>query len=112
VSDAIEQFREARLSARKGVVGTNRALGHLRALWSWAVRAARRTCCSTRPASIPLCTSTTTNDPHQALDMATPASRYQPSTRPYQGLEELEYPHHDWTAVITTCGRTATSGGR
>lgn len=43
--------------------------------------------------------------PHQALDMATPASRYQPSPRPYRGLEELVYPHHDWTAVITTCGR-------
>jgi putative transposase len=25
--------------------------------------------------------------------------------RPYHGLEELEYPLHDWTAVITTCGR-------
>jgi len=37
--------------------------------------------------------------------MATPASRYQPSARAYQGLEELEYPQHDWTAVITTCGR-------
>jgi hypothetical protein len=23
----------------------------------------------------------------------------------YRGLEELEYPGHDWTAVITTCGR-------
>jgi putative transposase len=43
--------------------------------------------------------------PHQALDMATPASRYQASPRPYAGLEELEYPAHDWTAVITTCGR-------
>ena len=43
--------------------------------------------------------------PHQALEMATPASRYQPSARAYQGLEELEYPRHDWTAVITTCGR-------
>src|SRR6187549_436203 len=43
--------------------------------------------------------------PHQALDMGTPASRYAPSTRPYQGLEELDYPFHDWTAVITTCGR-------
>jgi putative transposase len=43
--------------------------------------------------------------PHQALDMCTPASRYAPSTRPYQGLEELDYPFHDWTAVITTCGR-------
>jgi putative transposase len=37
--------------------------------------------------------------------MATPASRYQPSTRLHQGLEELECPQHDWTAVITTCGR-------
>ena len=37
--------------------------------------------------------------------MATPASRYQPSARVYQGLEELEYPGDDWTAVITTCGR-------
>jgi len=43
--------------------------------------------------------------PHQALDMCTPASRYAPSTRPYQGLAELDYPFHDWTAVITTCGR-------
>jgi putative transposase len=43
--------------------------------------------------------------PHQALDMKTPSSLYQPSTRPYQGLEELDYPFHDWTAVITTCGR-------
>jgi putative transposase len=37
--------------------------------------------------------------------MHTPASCYQPSPRPYAGLEELEYPAHDWTAVITTCGR-------
>lgn len=43
--------------------------------------------------------------PHQALDMATPASRYQPSTCPCEGLEELEYPGHDWTALITACGR-------
>src|SRR5688572_23555405 len=43
--------------------------------------------------------------PHQALDMQTPASRYTASRRPYEGLEELEYPTHDWTAIITTCGR-------
>ena len=43
--------------------------------------------------------------PHQALNMKTPSSLYQPSARPYRGLEELEYPGHDWTAVITTCGR-------
>jgi putative transposase len=43
--------------------------------------------------------------PHQALDMKTPSSLYVPSTRVYTGLEELDYPMHDWTAVITTCGR-------
>jgi putative transposase len=43
--------------------------------------------------------------PHQALDMQTPAARYTPSVRPYRGLEDLDYPFHDWTAVITTCGR-------
>jgi putative transposase len=49
--------------------------------------------------------------PHQALDMATRASRYQPSTRPYQGLvAELDYPTHDWTAVVTTCGRICYQG--
>ena len=43
--------------------------------------------------------------PHQALEMQTPASRYLPSDRAYGELEELEYPSHDWTAVITACGR-------
>ena len=48
--------------------------------------------------------------PHQALDMATPASRYQASTRPYRGVDELEYPTHDWTAVVTHCGRICYQG--
>jgi putative transposase len=43
--------------------------------------------------------------PTLAYPRSSPASRYQPSARAYQGLEELEYPRHDWTAVITTCGR-------
>jgi putative transposase len=43
--------------------------------------------------------------PHQALDMQTPASRYTASAQPYRGLEDLDYPFHDWTAIITTCGR-------
>jgi putative transposase len=43
--------------------------------------------------------------PHQALDMATPASRYTASPRLYRGVDELDYPLHDWTAIITTCGR-------
>jgi putative transposase len=33
--------------------------------------------------------------PRQALDMATPASRYEPTARPYRGLEKLEYPARD-----------------
>src|SRR5690606_200609 len=43
--------------------------------------------------------------PHEALAMKTPASQYQHSTRPYQGLSELEYPFHDKMIVVTECGR-------
>ena len=43
--------------------------------------------------------------PHQALNMQRPAERYVPSTRPYRGLPELDYPFHDRTATVTTCGR-------
>ncbi len=43
--------------------------------------------------------------PHQALDMATPASCYTPSSRGYRGVEDLDYPFLDWTAVVTRCGR-------
>jgi putative transposase len=30
---------------------------------------------------------------------------YAASTRPYRGLTDLAYPFHDWTAVVTQCGR-------
>ena len=43
--------------------------------------------------------------PHEALDMRVPADDYVRSPRPYRGLGDLEYPFHDWTAVVTTCGR-------
>jgi putative transposase len=43
--------------------------------------------------------------PHQALAMQTPGEVYTPSPRPYRGLDELDYPFHDWTATVTTCGR-------
>ena len=43
--------------------------------------------------------------PHQALDMRYPAELYQLSTRPYQGLSDLEYPFHDRTLIVTQCGR-------
>ena len=43
--------------------------------------------------------------PHQALNMRYPAERYVPSTRPYKGLPDLDYPFHDKTVTVTTCGR-------
>ena len=43
--------------------------------------------------------------PHQALGMKYPAEIYSTSARPYQGLGELEYPLHDRTIVVTSCGR-------
>ena len=43
--------------------------------------------------------------PHQGIDMKTPADLYRPSDRPYRGLPNLDYPLHDRTVTITTCGR-------
>ena len=43
--------------------------------------------------------------PHEALDMKCPAEVYQPSTRLYQGLPDLDYPFHDKVVVVTNCGR-------
>src|SRR6201993_1955232 len=43
--------------------------------------------------------------PHQALNMRCPAECYVPSSRPYAGLPELDYPFHDKTVTVTTCGR-------
>ena len=37
--------------------------------------------------------------------MKTPASLYEPSTRTYKGLPELQFPFYDRTVVITECGR-------
>jgi len=44
--------------------------------------------------------------PHEALDMKCPAAVYQPSTRTYQGLPDIDYPFHDKIIVVTNCGRT------
>ena len=43
--------------------------------------------------------------PHEALNMKCPAEVYQPSTRSYQGLPNIDYPFHDKTIVVTRCGR-------
>ena len=46
-----------------------------------------------------------TERPHQALAMKTPAEVYTPSTRPYRGLTEIDYPFHDRDVLVTACGR-------
>jgi putative transposase len=48
--------------------------------------------------------------PHQALDMHYPGELYTPSTRPYRGLDELDYPFHDETVTVTRCGRICFKG--
>jgi putative transposase len=42
--------------------------------------------------------------PHQALDMQCPVQRYQPSSRPYRGLLDLDYPFHDRNLVTGLAG--------
>ena len=46
-----------------------------------------------------------TDRPHQALGMKVPADLYARSPRVYRGLEELTYPFHDQTILVTRCGR-------
>lgn len=43
--------------------------------------------------------------PHEALEMRYPSEVYVPSTRPYEGLSEPDYPFHDRTIMVTNCGR-------
>ena len=43
--------------------------------------------------------------PHEALAMRTPAELCAPSSRPYQGLPEVQYPFHDRDILVTACGR-------
>jgi len=43
--------------------------------------------------------------PHEALGMKYPAEVYVPSSRPYEGLPPVDYPFHDRTIQITSCGR-------
>lgn len=46
-----------------------------------------------------------TERPHQALAMKPPAAVYTPSQKAYEGLPELDYPFHDKSVIVTTCGR-------
>ena len=46
-----------------------------------------------------------TERPHEALDMKVPDEIYAPSTRPYNGLPDVEYPLHDRDILVTSCER-------
>ena len=46
-----------------------------------------------------------TERPHQALAMRQPAELYAPSSRPYSGPPELDYPLHDRQSLVTARGR-------
>jgi putative transposase len=48
--------------------------------------------------------------PHQALAMKVPADVYARSPRVDRGLEELTYPFHDATVLVTQCGRICFKG--
>lgn len=48
--------------------------------------------------------------PHQGLDMQRPADLYRPSSRPYSGLPEVQYPFHDHTITVSACGRICFAG--
>ncbi len=43
--------------------------------------------------------------PHQALDMKYPNEIYKKSDRVYKGLPDLDYPLHDKTIFVSSCGR-------
>src|SRR5688572_7160661 len=48
--------------------------------------------------------------PHQALGMTVPADLYARSPCVYRGLDELTYPFHDQTIMVTGCGRSCFRG--
>jgi transposase InsO family protein len=48
--------------------------------------------------------------PHQALNMKYPGELYKTSSRPYEGLSDLNYPLHDKTVMVSQCGRICLDG--
>ena len=51
-----------------------------------------------------------TERPHQAIDMKFPSELYQASSRPYRGIQPIDYPFHDRTITVTYCGRICIRG--
>jgi len=48
--------------------------------------------------------------PHQAIEMKMPAEVYRDSKRKYNGIGNIEYPLHDKTITVTSCGRICHDG--
>lgn len=48
--------------------------------------------------------------PHESLNMKCPAEVYKPSKRTYKGISRLDYPMHDRTITVSTCGRICVKG--
>ena len=48
--------------------------------------------------------------PHQALGMKMPAEIYVHSKKKYEGVKAIEYPLHDKTITVTSCGRICHAG--
>jgi putative transposase len=46
-----------------------------------------------------------TSKPNSGVSTKTGQLQYRTSRRPYAGLSDLEYPFHDRTVTVTTCGR-------
>ncbi len=46
-----------------------------------------------------------TQRPHQAIGMKYPCELYNPSPRPYKGIQSVSYPFHDRTITVSHCGR-------
>ena len=51
-----------------------------------------------------------TERPHEALGMKFPAEVYTPAPCPYRGIGRVEYPMHDRTVTVTSCGRICMKG--
>ena len=55
---------------------------------------------------MPSFASLTTTAPTKRWRLKCPADVYKPSPRPYRSIEELSYPFHDRTVLVTHCGRS------
>lgn len=53
-----------------------------------------------------------TERPHEALAMKFPGEVYSRSDRRYAGIGRLDYPMHDKTITVTSCGRICLNGAK